>query len=150
MSVTTDLIAKLRERNPGVSDAAIAKLMKASPSAVVFWNRDERAMGPDSIQRACDLLSEDAEPWLLRGLLEAAKTPSLKKTLLKITQRISSAAALAALALMMMFTPNARATPIGADHAINFAQSTSCTLCAIKGVLRREPQRGRGPSTSCR
>lgn len=98
MTVTEELLSKLEAAMPNVSDAARARAMKVTPAAMCFWKAG-RTMGPDAIQRACDILKIPAETWLLRGLLETAKSQSLRKTLEKMRAGIAASIAFFAILL---------------------------------------------------
>jgi len=127
MSITTDLMDRVRQSKNLSSDAALAKLLGSKPSTMSGYRQGVRHAEPELVKAMATLLKEDPEVWVLRVQAEREIVPARKQVWLRAAERLAATAAL--IALGVGIAPNVEAmsnSHLNAQTAIDhFVESAS-------------------------
>lgn len=105
-NVTTELLTKLKTAYPDASLYHFHKILGCSTQSIYKMNDGKSQMGADTILIVCDVLGLDPQPYLIRAEIERCKSPIRRQILEDILSRLSTPAALAALALAALPFPD--------------------------------------------
>lgn len=100
MSVTKELLTKLKEAYPDASLYHFHKILGCTKQSIYQMEGGDRQMGADTILIVCDVLGLDPQPWLLRAEIERCKSDHRRQILSQMLDRLNRSPALAALALL--------------------------------------------------
>ena len=100
MSVTKELLTKLKEAYPDASLYHFHKILGCSTQSIYMMEGGKREMGADTILVVCDVLGLDPQPWLLRAEIARCKSDHRRQILSQMLDKLTGSPALAALALL--------------------------------------------------
>ena len=105
MTVTRELLTKLKEAYPDASLYHFHKILGCSTQSIYQMEGGKRNMGADTIFVVCDVLGLDPQPYLLRAEIERAKSDHRRQILTELLGRYTAAAAVAVCGLSYFFFP---------------------------------------------
>ncbi|PPU06834.1 hypothetical protein XacyCFBP2565_21230 [Xanthomonas arboricola pv. corylina] len=104
MPSVNELLDKARERANLPSDNALAQRIGVTRAVISSWRKDRYPMPDERIAQVCALAKLDGGEWMARIHGERAASPAERALWRSVLDRLSAAAAVAALVVMAVHT----------------------------------------------
>lgn len=90
MSVTIELLDRLKASRGGVSDYRAAKILGVSQPTVSSWRTGVKSLSAEKVILICEILREPLAPWLLRWQIERAKCDKERQAWEAVAERLAA------------------------------------------------------------